>query len=214
MLRVGLTGGIGAGKSAVAARLAERGAWVVDADLIARELVAGGTPGLAAVVAAFGPDVLDQQRRLDRPRLAEIVFADQEALARLNAIMHPLIAARSAELLAAAPPDAVVVYDMPLLVENDLAGGYDVVVVVQADLELRIERLIRDRGMTAEQVRQRLAAQASDAERQAVADVVIDNSGSPQDLESSVDALWRGHLATSARLAASDRTTTDGGETG
>lgn len=190
MLRVALTGGIGAGKSRVSARLALRGAVVIDADLIAREVVAPGTPGLAAIAAEFGPGVLLPDGGLDRAGLAAIVFADAGALARLNAITHPLISARMADLAAAAPEDAVVVYDLPLLAEGGPEAAYDVVVVVDAPDEVRIGRLVRDRGMTREQVLARMAAQASREARLAIADVVIDNSGGLADLDRRVDAVW------------------------
>ncbi|MFC7328390.1 dephospho-CoA kinase [Marinactinospora rubrisoli] len=190
MLRVGLTGGIGSGKSEVARRLADRGAVVIDADRLAREVVEPGTSGLAEVVAEFGEGVLTPDGRLDRGRLGEIVFADAERLARLNAIVHPRVAERSAELMAAAPRDAVVVYDVPLLVENGLAGDYDVVVVVDAPDDVRIARVVTDRGMTEEQARARIRAQASRRERLARADVVVDNSGSLADLDARVAEVW------------------------
>lgn len=194
MLRVGLTGGIGSGKSEVARLLARHGAVVVDADAIAREVVAPGTPGLAAVLAEFGAGVRAPDGSLDRPALARIVFADTAALGRLNAIVHPLVADRRAELVAAAPAGAVVVEDVPLLVENGLAGGFDLVLVVTAPERLRIERL-RARGMADAQARARMAAQATDAQRAAAADVLITNDGSLADLAARVDALWRDRIA-------------------
>jgi dephospho-CoA kinase len=190
MRRIGLTGGIGSGKSAVSRLLAEYGAIVVDADRIAREVVERGTQGLAAVTAEFGPEVLRPDGTLDRDRLGAIVFADDAARQRLNAIVHPLVGARSAEIVAAAPDDAVLVHDVPLLVENGLAPYYDLVVVVEAPVELRIERLARDRGMSEEAARARIAAQASDAERRAVADVVIRNDGSLAELRTEVAKFW------------------------
>ncbi|PRX98637.1 dephospho-CoA kinase [Allonocardiopsis opalescens] len=190
MLKVGLTGGIGSGKSAVAARLAARGAVVVDADRLAREAVEPGTPGLAAVVTEFGPGVLRPDGSLDRPALGEIVFADPERLAALNAIVHPLVGERSRELMEAAPPDAIVVYDVPLLVENDLAGLYDLVVVVDVPVEVQLRRLADDRGMGEEQARARIAAQAGRERRRAVADLVIDNSGGLDELDERVAAVW------------------------
>ncbi|MDA0567425.1 dephospho-CoA kinase [Streptomonospora sp. S1-112] len=190
MLRVGLTGGIGSGKSAVARRLADHGAVVVDADQIAREVVEPGTPGLAEVVAEFGPDILTPEGRLDRPRLGEIVFSDPARLARLNAIVHPRVGARTEELMAAAPADAVVVYDVPLLVENDLGALYDVVVVVDLPEEEQVARVVANRGMPAEQVRARIKAQATRERRRAAADLVIDNSGTPADLDRQVAELW------------------------
>jgi dephospho-CoA kinase len=189
-VRVGLTGGIGAGKSEVSRRLADLGAVVIDADAIAREVVAPGTPGLAQVVAAFGSGVLGPDGALDRPRLGEIVFADPALLARLNAIVHPLVAGRMLEIERSAPPDAVVVHDVPLLAENHLAGRYDVVVVVDAPPEVQLDRLARLRGMPAEQARARMDAQASRAERLAVADIVIDNSGPLAGLDRQVAGLW------------------------
>lgn len=194
MLRVGLTGGIGSGKSEVSRRLAARGAILLDADAVAREVVAPGTPGLGQVAAAFGPGVLRPDGSLDRPRLGEIVFADPGLRAKLNAIVHPLVHERMSELereaAASAGPGAIVVYDVPLLAENGLAGGYDVVVVVDAPAWLQAERLVRDRGMAAAHARQRMAAQASREERRAVADLVIDNSGTLADLDRSVDEIW------------------------
>lgn len=199
MLIVGLTGGIGAGKSAVAARLAAHGALIVDADMVAREVVARGTAGLAAVVAAFGPRILAGDGTLDRSALGDLVFSDPEARERLNAIVHPLVERRTAEILAAAPEDAVVVHDVPLLVENGLAPAYDVVVVVIADRDVRIARLRDTRGMSEEQARARMAAQASDEQRRAVADVVLDNSGTLLELRRQVDVLWRDRLAPKPR---------------
>jgi dephospho-CoA kinase len=190
MLRVGLTGGIGSGKSEVSRRLAEAGAVVIDADRIAREVVEPGTEGLAGVVAEFGDGVLRPDGALDRERLGEIVFADAERLKALNAIVHPLVGRRSAELFEAAPPDAVVVYDVPLLAENDLAGFYDIVVVVDAPTQTQVQRLTGARGMSEEQARARIAAQATREKRRALADIVIDNSGDITALDRQVTALW------------------------
>jgi dephospho-CoA kinase len=190
MVKVGLTGGIGAGKSAVSALLAEHGAVIVDADLIAREVVAPGTPGLAAVVTEFGEGVLDADGALDRPKLGAIVFADPAKLAALNAIVHPLVGRRSAELEAAAGPDAVVVHDVPLLAENGLAPFYDVVVVVDAADETRLRRLVELRGMREEDARARMAAQATREARLAVADLVIDNDGPLERLAPQVAEVW------------------------
>jgi dephospho-CoA kinase len=197
MLRVGLTGGIGAGKSAVARTLAEHGAVVIDADQLAREVVEPGTPGLAQVVVEFGEEILQADGSLDRERLGAIVFSDPERLQRLNAIVHPLVRERTAALIGAAPADAVVVQDIPLLVENGLAPMFALVIVVESPEQLRVERLMRDRGMSAEQVRNRLAAQASDEERRAVADVVIVNDGDLADLAAKVDALWQDRVVPS-----------------
>lgn len=190
MLKVGLTGGIGSGKSEVSARLDERGAVVIDADKIAREVVEPGTPGLAAVVAEFGEEVLLPSGALDREKVGRIVFADADRLAALNAIVHPLVGERMQELMDAAPADAIVVYDVPLLAENGLAGMYDVVVVVDAPEETQLDRLTSRRGMTEEDARARMANQATRERRRAVATHVIDNSGTLDDLKSQVDALW------------------------
>lgn len=190
MLTVGLTGGIGAGKSEVVRLLAARGALIVDADRLAREVVAPGTPGLAAVVAEFGPEVLTAEGELDRARLGRMVFADEERRRALNAIVHPLVAERSATLQAAAEPDAVVVHDVPLLAENDLQDRYDLVVVVDAAAETRLRRLVDVRGMAEADARARMAAQATRAQRLSVADVVVDNDGSREELERQVGELW------------------------
>ncbi|MFE3457174.1 dephospho-CoA kinase [Nocardiopsis aegyptia] len=200
MLKVGLTGGIGSGKSAVSAALAEHGAVIVDADAIAREVVEPGTPGLAAVVAEFGEEVLTPDGLLDRARLGEIVFADQDRLARLNAIVHPLVGERSAELMERAVESGadVVVYDVPLLVENGLGALYDVVVVVDAPDETRVERVATDRGMPREQVWARIRNQADRDTRLAAADLVVDNSGTREELRERVADLWRTLLARAA----------------
>jgi dephospho-CoA kinase len=189
VLRIGLTGGIGSGKSTASALLAARGAVVIDADRIAREVVEPGTPGLAAVVEAFGPGVVSSDGSLDRPALAAVVFADPEARKQLDAIIHPLVRARSAELAAAAPDDAVVVHDVPLLVETGQAGSYDLVLVVEAAPEIRVDRLVR-RGLTEEDARARIAVQATDDQRRAVADAVVVNDGTPEDLAGQVDRFW------------------------
>jgi dephospho-CoA kinase len=194
VLRIGLTGGIGSGKSTVSGLLAARGARIVDADRIAREVVEPGTPGLAAVVAAFGPGVLTAEGALDRPALAGIVFADPAARARLDGIVHPLVRARAAELIAELPPGAVVVQDVPLLVETGQAASYDLVVVVEADLETRVQRLAQ-RGLVEDDARARIAAQATDEQRRTVADVVLDNSGTLEDLEAQVDRFWSERVA-------------------
>lgn len=189
MLRVGLTGGIGSGKSAVAALLARHGAYVVDSDALAREVVAPGTPGLAAIAEAFGPVVLAADGSLDRGALAGIVFENPADRAVLNAIVHPLVAAATAERVGAAPEGAVVVNDVPLLVETGMAPLFDVVVVVEAPVETRLARLAA-RGLPEPEARARIAAQATDEERRAVATYVVDNSGTLDDLQRSVDALW------------------------
>jgi dephospho-CoA kinase len=189
VLRIGLTGGIGSGKSTVSALLAARGAVVIDADRIAREVVEPGTPGLAAVVDTFGEQVLRPDGSLDRPALAAVVFADPEARKKLDGIVHPLVRARSVELAGAAPEDAVVVHDVPLLVETGQAGSYDVVLVVRADPEVRVRRLVQ-RGLSEDDARARIAAQATDEQRRAVADVVLDNDGTEEDLAAQVDRFW------------------------
>jgi dephospho-CoA kinase len=189
VLRIGLTGGIGSGKSTVAALLAQHGARVVDADRIAREVVEPGTPGLAAVVAEFGEAVLTADGALDRPALAALVFGDPAARARLDAVVHPLVRARAAELVAAAPADAVVVQDIPLLVETGQAGSYDLVLVVETDQATRVARLV-DRGLTAEDARARIASQATDEQRRAVADVVLRNDGDRDALAAQVERFW------------------------
>ncbi|MGX1973914.1 dephospho-CoA kinase [Streptomyces kronopolitis] len=190
MVKVGLTGGIGAGKSEVSRLLASYGAVIVDADKIAREVVEPGTPGLAAVVAEFGDAVLTPDGTLDRPKLGGIVFADPQKLKALNAIVHPLVGARSAELEAAAGPDAVVVHDVPLLTENGLAPLYDLVVVVDAAPHTQLDRLVRLRGMAEDEATSRMAAQATREQRLAVADLVIDNDGPLDALEPQVRAVW------------------------
>ncbi|WP_327356867.1 dephospho-CoA kinase [Streptomyces sp. NBC_01304] len=190
MLTVGLTGGIGAGKSEVSRLLDSYGAVLIDADRIAREVVEPGTPGLAAVVDAFGAEVLAVDGTLDRPKLGSIVFADADKLAVLNGIVHPLVGARSAELEAAAGDSAVVVHDVPLLAENALAPLYDLVIVVDASPETQLDRLVRLRGMTEEDARARMAAQATREKRLAIADVVIDNDGPLDALEPRVRAVW------------------------
>jgi dephospho-CoA kinase len=188
-VRVGLTGGVGSGKSTVSALLAEHGAIVIDADAIAREVVEPGTLGFHAVVSKFGEALVGPDGRLDRPALAAIVFADGARRAELNAIVHPLVGRRSAELMAAAPAGAIVVYDVPLLAENDLASDFDVAVVVEASVETRLERLAR-RGMDEADARERMKAQATDEQRRAIADEVVRNDGSPDELKARVDALW------------------------
>jgi dephospho-CoA kinase len=190
VITVGLTGGIGSGKSEVARMLAERGAMVIDADALAREAVAVGTPGLAQVVEEFGAAVLRPDGSLDRARLGSVVFADEQQLRALEEIVHPYVGRRSAELIAAAPEDAVVVYDVPLLVENRLQEAYDLVVVVDADPEVALARLVRDRGMTESGARARMLAQVPREERLAAADRVVPNDGDLQELGTRVDELW------------------------
>jgi dephospho-CoA kinase len=190
MLKVGLTGGIGAGKSEVSRLLASYGAVLVDADLIAREVVAPGTPGLAAVVAEFGDGVLLPDGALDRPKLGSLVFADPARLAALNAIVHPLVRDRSAELERRVGPGDVLVNDVPLLAENGLAKVFDLVVVVDAAEATRLDRLVRLRGMAENEARARMAAQSSREDRLAIADLVIDNDGPLEALEPQVREVW------------------------
>ncbi|MFI6372700.1 dephospho-CoA kinase [Streptomyces sp. NPDC050546] len=190
MLKVGLTGGIGAGKSEVSRLLVACGAVLIDADRIAREVVAPGTPGLAAVVEAFGEQVLAPDGGLDRPKLGSIVFADPERLAALNSIVHPLVGARSRELEEAAAEDAVVVHDVPLLTENGLAPLYDLVIVVDATPETQLDRLVRLRGMTEDDARARMAAQATREQRREIADIVVDNGVPLEELERRVKDVW------------------------
>ena len=195
MFLLGLTGGIAAGKSVVARRLVELGAVHVDADVLAREVVEPGTPGLAAIAERFGPGVIAADGSLDRPALGAIVFSDDAARADLNAITHPAVWRRAQELFAEAEardPHAVVVYDVPLLVEamRERSFGFDLVVVVHADRAERIRRLVEVRGMSPQEAEGRVAAQASDAERLAVADVVIDTNGTMDETIAAVDALW------------------------
>ncbi len=192
MLKVGLTGGSGAGKSEVSRLLVEHGAALVDADRIAREVVAPGTPGLAAVVEAFGEEVLAADGTLDRPKLGSIVFSDPDRLAVLNGIVHPLVGERSRALEEAAAEDAVVVHDVPLLTENGLAPLYDVVVVVDADPATRLDRLVRLRGMSEQDARARMAAQATREQRREIADVVVDNDVPLEELRRRVEELWDG----------------------
>ena len=193
MQRIGLTGGIAAGKSVAARRLAELGAVVIDSDVLAREAVAPGSAGLDAVVDEFGRGVLAGDGSLDRAALASIVFADDAARARLDGIVHPIVRRLSAEREAASATTdhgAVVVHDIPLLVETGQADAFHVLVVVHAPAVLRVERLVRLRGMDRAEAEARVSAQASDDERLAVADVVLDGTGSDDDLRAQVDALW------------------------
>lgn len=193
MYLIGLTGGIASGKSLVSTRFAELGAQIVDADVLAREVVEPGTPALTAIAQHFGSGVIRGDGSLDRAGLGAIVFSDPAEREKLNAITHPAVWKRAKELFAAAPDDAVVVYDVPLLVEG--AKGrqldFDLIVVVNASIDTRLRRLMELRGMTREEAMHRLNSQASDAERLAAADVVIDNEGSIDDTLRQVDALWR-----------------------
>jgi dephospho-CoA kinase len=193
MLLVALTGGIASGKSTVARRLAEHGAVIVDADQVARDVVAPGEPALARIAEEFGPGVIAADGSLDRPALGAIVFSEPEGRQKLNAITHPAVLARSRALFAAAAaadPHAIVVYDIPLLVEAGRHDEFDLVVVVHADAATRIDRMVELRGMTREEAQNRLTSQASDAERLAIADVVIDAEGSLEQTLAQADALW------------------------
>lgn len=189
-LSVGLTGGIGSGKSEVLKRFKARGATVVDADLAARAVVEPGTDGFEEVVKEFGPEVVGPDGSLDRARLGAIVFADPARRAALNAIVHPRVGALMAEWAAAAPPGGIVVYDVPLLVEGGADRGYAAVIVVDADDEVRFARLLRDRGMSRADAEARMAAQATRAERLAAADYVVVNDGSLEDLDRETDRVW------------------------
>ena len=195
MLRVGLTGGIGSGKSEVARRLVAHGAVLIDADVAAREVVVPGSRGLKRIVVAFSEEVLSPDGSLDRARLGQIVFKDPELRAKLNAIVHPLVrqwmlAAERTAVQAADPPGPIIVHDVPLLAESRGKGGFDLVIVVDVPPELQIERLISQRGTTPDQARARMNAQASREQRLKVADIVIDNSGSLANLDRRVAALW------------------------
>ncbi|MBW0013401.1 dephospho-CoA kinase [Mycobacterium sp.] len=194
MLRVGLTGGIGAGKSAVSATFAECGAVIVDGDVIAREVVEPGTEGLASLVEAFGEDILLPDGSLDRPALAAKAFRDDEARKKLNGITHPLVGKRRAEIVASVSADSVVVEDIPLLVESGMAPLFPLVVVVHAGVELRVRRLVDQRGMSEDDARARIAAQADDEQRRAVADIWLDNSGSPDDLAQRTHDVWENRI--------------------
>ena len=194
MLRVGLTGGIGAGKSTVGRRLAALGAVLIDADRIARDVVAPDTPGHEAVVAEFGPSVVADDGSLDRRALSTVVFADEARRRALNSIVHPLVAKRRAELMASAPADAVVVEDIPLLVENDLGAGFHLVLVVEAPAQDRVRRLVADRGMSEDDAWARIRSQADDDARRAAADVVLDSTGPPDDVSAAVEQAWRDRI--------------------
>src|SRR3984957_11491164 len=190
MLRIGLTGGIGAGKSVLSATFAECGGIIVDGDVIAREVVQPGTEGLASLVEAFGEDILQPDGSLDRPALAAKAFRDDEARQKLNGIVHPLVGKRREEIIASVPADSVVVEDIPLLVESGMAPMFPLVVVVHADVELRLRRLVEQRGMPEDDARARIAAQADDEQRLAVADIWLDNSGSQEEWVKRARDVW------------------------
>ncbi|MBF6213330.1 dephospho-CoA kinase [Nocardia puris] len=211
MLRIGLTGGMGAGKSTVARVLAECGAVLIDSDVIAREVVAPGTDGLAALVEAFGRGILAADGSLDRPALAAVAFADDEARATLNSITHPRVGKRTAELISAAPADAVVVQDIPLLVENGLAPLMNLTVIVDVPAETRIRRLVEFRGVAEADARARIAAQATDEQRREVADVLLDNSGEPGAVDAAVRELWERRLVPFERNLRSGTVAASGG---
>jgi dephospho-CoA kinase len=189
-LRIGLTGGIGAGKSEVSRRLASYGAAVIDADMVAREVVAAGTPGLAEVVREFGQEVLRADGTLDRDRLGELVFADESLRKKLNGIVHHRVGERMAELERQADGAAIIVLDIPLIAENHLEGGFDLVVVVDVPVRVQVDRLMRERGMSQESAEARINAQSTREERLAIATIVVDNSGSLAELDREVGELW------------------------
>lgn len=194
-LHVGLTGGIASGKSTVAAELVRLGAIVVDSDSLARTVVAPGSEGLLRVREAFGPSAIAADGTMDRAAVGRLVFADPEALQRLNGIIHPLVRAEGRRLVEEAGPDAVVVQDVPLLVETGQADAYDLVLVVEADAEERVARMVRDRGMTEADARARMAAQATDEQRRAVADVLIVNDAGLEDLRRTTRRVWDEYVA-------------------
>lgn len=194
MLRIGLTGGIGAGKSALSKTFSECGGIIVDGDVIAREVVEPGTEGLASLVDAFGDEILQPDGSLDRPALAAKAFRDDDERKKLNGIVHPLVARRRAEIIAAVAEDAVVVEDIPLLVESGMAPLFPLVVIVHADVELRVKRLVEQRGMSEEDARARIAAQADDEQRRAVADIWLDNSGEPGELVQRAHDVWHNRI--------------------
>ncbi|MCT2088638.1 dephospho-CoA kinase [Micrococcus terreus] len=198
-LHIGLTGGIASGKSTVAAELARRGAVVVDADAIARAVVAAGSPGLARVREEFGEQVIGPDGEMDRAAVARLVFSDADARERLNAIIHPLVRAEGRRVVEQAGPEAVVVQDVPLLVETGQASLYDLVLVVLADAEERVARMVRDRGMDEDEARARIAAQATDEQRRAAADVVIVNDAGVEDLVRTTGRFWDAYVEPALR---------------
>lgn len=194
MLRIGLSGGIGSGKSTVAERFSELGATIIDADQLARDVVRPGSEGLRRIAERFGEEVLDDSGALNRAALGAVVFADESARRDLESITHPLIAERTAALVAEAPHDAIVIHDVPLLVEKDYGPRYHLVVIVDADEKTRVNRLMQARGMTEADVRSRMSAQATDEQRRAAADVWVDNCGTREQVRLQVDRLWRERL--------------------
>ncbi|MBO0845153.1 MAG: dephospho-CoA kinase [Nocardioides sp.] len=197
-MHVGLTGGVASGKSTVASILRDLGAIVIDADALAREVVEPGTPGLAAVAAEFGPEVLDADGALDRARLASIVFADPERLGALEKIIHPLVRVRADAIEAQAPAGTLVIEDIPLLVETGRARDFDAVIVVDVPEELQVQRPMRERGWSPEETRARIAAQATREERLAAATHVVDNSGTLEDLRQRVTEVFAELVGTEA----------------
>ena len=195
-MRVGLTGGVASGKSTVAAMLADLGAIVIDADALAREVVQAGTPGFDRVVEEFGPDLVGPDGELDRPALGRLVFADESARKRLEAIVHPLVFERYAELEATAPAEAIVVHDIPLLAESGRAADFDAVIVVDAPRETQVDRMTQDRGWAAEDAESRIAAQATRDDRLAIATYVVDNTGSLEHLRARVAEIYAELTAT------------------
>ncbi|MFC7497460.1 MULTISPECIES: dephospho-CoA kinase [unclassified Nocardioides] len=189
-MRVGLTGGIASGKSTVSAMLAELGAVIIDGDKLAREVVEKGTPGLEQVVEAFGPDILTPEGDLDRPKLGQIVFSDEAKRKALEGIVHPLVFERYAELEASAPPDAVVVHDIPLLAESGRADGFEAVIVVDVPPEVQVERMLRDRQWTRDDAEARIAAQATPEQRRAIATHLVVNTGSREELRKRVEEVY------------------------
>ena len=189
-MRIGLTGGVASGKSTVSAILRELGASVIDADQLARDVVAKGTPGLTALVEEFGPEILTDDGELDRPAMASRVFGDESARRRLEGIVHPLVFEEIQRLEAEAPPDAVVVHDIPLLAESGRADTFDAVVVVDAPEDVQVARMVGDRGWSEEDARSRVAAQASREDRRAIATYVVENTGTREDLRRRVEEVW------------------------
>jgi len=188
--RVGLTGGVASGKSTVSAILRELGAVIIDADALAREVVAQGTPGLDAVVEAFGPELLTDDGELDRPAMGALVFGDEAARRKLESIVHPLVFERIVDLESHAPEHSLVVHDIPLLAESGRAGTFDAVIVVDAPAKTQVERMVRDRGWTPEEAASRMAAQASREDRRAIATYVIENTGTLEDLRRRVTEVF------------------------